>query len=536
MKTATNPQTGERVILVGGEWRPIEKTATGPNGTKAYLAGGEWHTEQTPQPTAAATQEPESPRSFGNLVGAAVEPLLTLGSGAIAGPLSGLAGIGAMATKAAGLTQAEPADVVRSVGEWTYQPRTVGGQNAMRVIGAPMEAMEHGAEYVGGKVAEASGSPAVGAATKTGLLAIPMALGAKFGTKVGPTKLSAEQQLLAEKGVTLTPGMRHPTVGTFERGAESIPLVGDFVRGQRGRTVTQLNEAVARETLAAVKKDLPANLEPQQALAHARHELGAVFDDLAIRSKGTYDITFAGDVAMAKAKAATLPPTQRNQVLKVIKDYVETRFQNGTISGSDAQKMRSNLSQEVADYGRGGTYEIKGSRILDNLLDGVDTMLERSNPGLQSEYAAARLGWARFKIWQRAAASGKEGTFSPSDLVRAIKAKDVTKDKRAYTEGTAGAGMQPLAEAGAKTLPNVYPEAGNPPLGLVTRGILAHGLLAGNLAHFLNPYSALIAGITPSVYNPVTLQLLQQSAMKPRSLALPGAATGSLADILNNER
>ena len=46
MATATNPQTGEQVILSGDQWLPVEKTATGPNGSKAYLAGGKWITEE----------------------------------------------------------------------------------------------------------------------------------------------------------------------------------------------------------------------------------------------------------------------------------------------------------------------------------------------------------------------------------------------------------------------------------------------------------------------------------------------------------
>ena len=48
--TATNPQTGERVVLVDGAWMPLDSTATGPNGSKAFLAGGRWITDDTPPP------------------------------------------------------------------------------------------------------------------------------------------------------------------------------------------------------------------------------------------------------------------------------------------------------------------------------------------------------------------------------------------------------------------------------------------------------------------------------------------------------
>lgn len=47
LRTATNPDTGERVILIGDAWQPIEKSATNESGAKAYLAGGKWHTDET---------------------------------------------------------------------------------------------------------------------------------------------------------------------------------------------------------------------------------------------------------------------------------------------------------------------------------------------------------------------------------------------------------------------------------------------------------------------------------------------------------
>jgi hypothetical protein len=50
LQTATNPDTGERVVLIGDAWQPIEKSATNEAGAKAYLSGGKWHTENTKAP------------------------------------------------------------------------------------------------------------------------------------------------------------------------------------------------------------------------------------------------------------------------------------------------------------------------------------------------------------------------------------------------------------------------------------------------------------------------------------------------------
>ena len=56
IQTATNPDTGEKVALVDGEWQPVLKTAThAETGAKAYLVGNRWlETEAPPKPTPKA--------------------------------------------------------------------------------------------------------------------------------------------------------------------------------------------------------------------------------------------------------------------------------------------------------------------------------------------------------------------------------------------------------------------------------------------------------------------------------------------------
>ena len=59
MATATNPETGARLVLSGDQWLPVEDSATGPDGKKAYLAGGKWIVEEavnTPTSTANAAR------------------------------------------------------------------------------------------------------------------------------------------------------------------------------------------------------------------------------------------------------------------------------------------------------------------------------------------------------------------------------------------------------------------------------------------------------------------------------------------------
>jgi len=59
LETATNPETGERVAFVNGQWQPVTQTAVNKEGVKAYLVGNEWLSD-APLPATQA-QEGSSP-------------------------------------------------------------------------------------------------------------------------------------------------------------------------------------------------------------------------------------------------------------------------------------------------------------------------------------------------------------------------------------------------------------------------------------------------------------------------------------------
>ena len=50
IQTATNPQTGERVALVNGQWLPVNQTATNDKGQKAFLVNNQWLTDDITAP------------------------------------------------------------------------------------------------------------------------------------------------------------------------------------------------------------------------------------------------------------------------------------------------------------------------------------------------------------------------------------------------------------------------------------------------------------------------------------------------------
>lgn len=158
---------GEYRAMIGGEWVPVAKAQKNE--------AGQFRVERAASKTEPAS-EPENPLGIGNLVGAAIEPNLTLMSGALTAPISGLAGVAGTLLPG---PKGQGAEWARAVQGMTYQPQTTGGRNAMLAIGAPFELIAEGAHRAGGAVSDVAG-PAAGAVVNTALQAAPMLLGSKY--------------------------------------------------------------------------------------------------------------------------------------------------------------------------------------------------------------------------------------------------------------------------------------------------------------------------------------------------------------------
>lgn len=106
-----------------------------------------------------------------------VETAANLATGAIATPIAGLAGLGAAALKELGLSDKEPADVVRGVqSALTYEPRTPAGKAETKGVNYPFQKLGEFADWAGSHIATSTGSPAVGALVNTAIQALPAAL------------------------------------------------------------------------------------------------------------------------------------------------------------------------------------------------------------------------------------------------------------------------------------------------------------------------------------------------------------------------
>jgi hypothetical protein len=145
---------------------PWEKYAASPP------PSGPW-TKYAQAPSEAAS-EPVDARPTGDLLDAVIEPATAIGTGAVATPIAGLAGLGTAAARGLGLTGAQPADIVERVqGALTYQPRTKAGSVATSVASYPFEKLAQGADWLGQQASDAFDSPAIGATVNTATQTLP---------------------------------------------------------------------------------------------------------------------------------------------------------------------------------------------------------------------------------------------------------------------------------------------------------------------------------------------------------------------------
>ncbi len=176
----------------------------------------------TPQPA------PQPGRnSLQNIAGGAIEPNLSMLSGMIATPLSGLMGLAGTALPG---PPGQGARMARQVSEGlTYQPRTQGGKDAQEVIGYPFRKIEEGADWAGEKAAELSGSPAVGAGSKAAITGAQAALFAALMKGTPPA-----ETMQGKAGIGLMQSVVKPILPDLKSGDAKRALITMLDEGVNG--------------------------------------------------------------------------------------------------------------------------------------------------------------------------------------------------------------------------------------------------------------------------------------------------------------
>lgn len=308
-------------------------------------------------------------------------------SGAVAAPAAGLTGMGAAIAKALGITDAEPADVVRKVQQaLTYQPPSKTGQAIAGAVSAPFEALANVGDTAGQKVTDVTGSPMLGAAANTAIQAIPMIVGkvaGKVGGKLAASEVDAaatrakaaidaaplEEKVKAatDAGFTLTPN------------AANAGLVSTSTEGLAGSAKLQKAASVKNQPVVndLVRKDIgldektPATPE---ALDDLRAEAGKSYD--ALRDVGELTVDKQYPVTALSPKIESAWQGARSMDPHTVM----------TMSAADAVDAIKQLRSEAAQYYRAWKRDaqpdtLKKAQARDDAASNLEDLFQRNLTG-----------------------------------------------------------------------------------------------------------------------------------------------------------
>jgi hypothetical protein len=316
--------------------------------------------------------------------------------------------------------------------------------------------------------------------------------------------------LLRNEGVRPTVGQ---TLGgrwnALEEKLQSMPVIGDMIANQRGRSLREFNQASINRAVAPINQRIEGI--GQGAVQQAGDAISNVYDD-ALNRAGAFvqDRQFAQEVGQLRQMTQGMTPPMRERFNRVYQDLIASRTsQAGGMTSRTFKDVDSELGQLAGRYGRSqmASEQDLGDALIE-LQASVRRQMVRARPDVANDLANADAGWANLVRIEGAAKSAKnnEGVFTPAQLNQAVQAADRSVRKRATARGTAL--MQDLGNAGQAVLGNKVPNSGT-----ADRLWMGAGTLAGTGA--INP--AIPAGIlggaalyTDPVQNALTFLLTQR--------------------------
>lgn len=291
--------------------------------------------------------------------------------------------------------------------------------------------------------------------------------------------ISPEVQSLRRQGAQLTPGQTMGgTYNRVEEGLQSIPLVGDVVKGARTRALESLNRTTINRALEPIGQRLPNNIPiGRQAVDHAHRTISDAYDTLLPQLRVRADPQLVGNLQSIIANSQHLEPGLADTFANILRTKLFSRFSpNGGMTGNDFKIIESELGRLAKNYASSadaGQRELGGA--LRQVQAEVRDLLVRSNPNHAQSLNNINTSWANLiRIEDAAGRTGnQQGVFTPAQLGAAVRKADPSIRKGAYARGNAM--MQDLSDQAQSVLGNKVPDSGTPFRSMVGLGTLGGG-------------------------------------------------------------
>lgn len=470
----------------------------------APVVGGKSAWEAAPVVGKASAPEAVSTALNKSPMAGVLDSAASLASGAVAGPLSGLAGVAGALLPG---KQGQGADWVNKVQDTlTYEPRTELGKGVVKAVSYPFQKLAEAGDAAGGTTAEGTGSPMAGAGINAALQAIPLvlgrvkpmgesaaALGKRTTLKQAGEQYDAGTTAAREAGYVVPPTQANPSL--LNQVLEGV--AGKIKTAQSASLKNQdVTNGIVRKSLG-ITDDAPLNVD---SLQKVRKEAGTAYDR--VRSAGNV----VADEAYTKALDAIAEP-----YLRAAKDFPKGK-QTPILDAVDAARVASFDAGSAVDQIRilrndaDKAYRA-GDKALGGAYKGVAGALEEQL-GRHLEQTASPEALAAFQQARQTIAQTytvekhlkSDGNVDAVGLARELKRKPLS------------GGLRTVAEFGEQ-----FPKAAQKPerVGGVPVSALDAGIGGTAALALHNPYALAAVAARPLVRSAILSKLYQDTAAKP---------------------
>ena len=380
--------------------------------------------------------------------GEAIESALALGSGAIATPLAGLAGLGGAMIPDNG----NSGDRVQRVqNALTYEPVSKGAQTLTHIAAWPGEKIAQAGDWAGGKVTDITGSPALGAQVNTAVNAVPFALGGASKAMIpsGATdatwaarnaervkNMHEDAALLRAKDA----GLAVPPTQVTKPGFINSALEWYAGKPQTAQVASVKNQPKLQDLVRKDFGEPPTSLLDKQTYDFVRSEAGKAYE--AVKNTGESPVSPEFTQALAnmadpfEKRARAYPKDPRPPILKEIESAGEPII-NADAAIEKVKDLRNEASKAGSGERADKAYAGQLRELANAVENEVELHLERTGqpPELIQNFRDARRTIAKTYTAEKAT--------MPSGEINAVSLA------RDYKKGLLDKGMEQAGDFGA---------------------------------------------------------------------------------------
>lgn len=347
-------------------------------------------------------------------------------------------------------------------------------------------------------------------------------IGRGVGRVIGGKVVPKNVRLLADEGVTMTPGQRGGKLANFieDKVLGSIPLVSDIPAAARARGANDLRVAAANRVLAPIgAKVKPGTHINNEAIGAIQDLANNAYDDAIAPLAMQLDDALSSNLDNAIAGADREVGAEGAQQLAAYAQHLKDRLAQG-LSGEPLKREIQSLRKVASGAARKDPLLAERFWALHGALD--DSLSSQAGSGLADDFIKARETQALLQRFNDAASRPgvTNGEFGATHLKQAASRRGFGTNTANLASGEAR--LFDLANAGADVLRNTTANSGTIPRALATGGLAggSYGLATGAIDPVT---SSLTLGALLGGYIPGVDRVLQKAALdRPQAMRTLG--------------